>query len=381
MKLINLYSARHRLFALPFIFFLLLITSSGYLNSGQTTSRSDYKLSGKVKSTEGSSFRDMEVLLYRGIEDYPENPEAIAKTRANGKFKFKAEKNKSYVVEFRGELGAGRVFIPAENPSTRLKIVYPVTEKLVILHTNDLHFDINLHQEMTERISEIRANCSEVFLMDAGDVFVRHSARWNVNGKLMEDSAWYGKRTIEMINSMNELGYDVMTLGNHELAFIEPYTRLALESARFPLLAANIGDTPTGLPPLEHYVIFNTNTCRRLSVLGLTGGQNIPETVSKFSSLRDLSDVYIALTHIGFRNDTVLANRFPEFDVIVGGHSHHLLEEAILFNNVLVAQAGGCPHFVSDDHPVYLGIIELSLENGILKEKKGRVERITQKKK
>jgi 2',3'-cyclic-nucleotide 2'-phosphodiesterase (5'-nucleotidase family) len=122
-------------------------------------------------------------------------------------------------------------------------------------------------------------------------------------------------------------------------------------------------------------------------VLGLTTGggkegikeRGLNSTVKQHLSLRDSAEVFIALTHIGLKRDYTTCSDFPEIDVIVGGHSHDLLETAVLSNSVLIAHAGGNPHFASDQYPVYLGKIVLTLENGIVTEKKGRVIEILRK--
>ena len=141
------------------------------------------------------------------------------------------------------------------------------------------------------------------------------------------------------------------------------------------------------LPAVKSHEIFRTSTNRIITVLGLTltnAGKDdiklfdIAETAEKFKFLKDSSDVFLLLSHIGLNNDLELAKRNPEIDAILGGHSHHLLEEAALVNSVLVAQAGGNPHIVSDSHPAFLGKVVLTLENGKITEKKGKVIRFGQ---
>ncbi len=261
-------------------------------------------------------------------------------------------------------------------------VANPVAEKIVILHTNDHHFTANNLAALKDTIVHIRQKYETVFLVSAGDIFVRHPARWIVNGKLMISRNWFGDRALFMINNMNDLGYDLMTLGNHEFDYREPYTFAALDAANFPLLAANIEITTDAIPPLDAYAILNTTAGSSIAFLGLTiasGGKegvralDAFETAAGYISLRDSADIFVALTHIGLRRDYQLAEIFPDFDVIVGGHSHDLLEEAELVNGVLIAQAGGNPHIVMDTHPVYLGKIILTLENGEIVGKKGRI--------
>jgi 2',3'-cyclic-nucleotide 2'-phosphodiesterase (5'-nucleotidase family) len=60
-------------------------------------------------------------------------------------------------------------------------------------------------------------------------------------------------------------------------------------------------------------------------------------------------------------------------NLIIGGHSHHLIEGAVMVNGVLVAQAGGNPHVVSDDHPVYLGKTIVTLKDEVITKTRGYV--------
>ncbi len=286
------------------------------------------------------------------------------------------------VIQLSGQLGAGRVQVCPQELEDTLFVHYPVIETIVFLHTNDHHFDINLQDELEAKITEIRNSYPDVFLFDAGDILVRHPHRWIVNDTLEKDIEWYGQRSMEMVESMNALGYQAMTLGNHELDYKEPFTGQALMAADFPLLSANMEITTDALPSPQSHLHFSTHTGRNISVLGLSVAsgnkpgilqKDIFETAAQYMYLREESDVFVALTHIGLQNDARLAEEFPLLDIIIGGHSHHLIEEAVLVNDVLLAQAGGNRHEVSDQHPVYLGKITVRLENGQVAQKEGYV--------
>lgn len=307
-----------------------------------------------------------------------------AATKENGLLKLKVKPDQSYILEIKGDQGAGRIFLPPEKFSDTIRITYPVTEKIAFLHNNDLHFDLNHLKEFTQKVEEIRAKYDDVYLFNAGDIFVRHPNRWIDNGTL-KDTAWYAERAKFMIDKMNELGFDLMTLGNHEMAYIGNHTRVALEEAHFPLLAANFEIATDKLPPLAPYSIFETSTLRHITVLGLSYDNtkkegvlelDLNETINKYMPLKDDADAFLLLSHRGLMGDKALAERFPQFDAIIGGHSHDLLEKAMFINSVLITQAGGNPHVVSDDHPVYLGIVIFTLVNGKITDKDGRVIRI-----
>ncbi|MCA1758709.1 MAG: metallophosphoesterase, partial [Bacteroidales bacterium] len=305
-------------------------------------------VTGFVNNITGNPEESLDVKLHLNREIKPNRQYKRTEVQPDGSFQMKARPNRSYILEISGEQGSGRIFLPAESLPEKVDLTYPVTEKIVILHTNDRHFDLNHEDELAKKLEEIRAKYDDVFLFEAGDVFVRHGHRWIVNDGLVKDTAWYGQRALQMIYAMNELGYDVMTLGNHELAWMNDYTRLALEAARFPVLAANMKISTDKLPQPEPFTVLNTSTKRRIAVLGLAtdnaGREGVKEldlagTVDKYKSLKDFSDVYLVLSHLGLRKDLLLAEQFSEFDAIIGGHSHDLLEEAVVENSVLIAHA------------------------------------------
>jgi hypothetical protein len=375
----------HPVLRVRFILFcLLIIFPSPVFSSSPAT----YSLSGTISNGARLPLKDIELLLFPCPGSFHGSATERYITGTDGTFNLTAVAGQSYILELKGELGSGRVFIPRSNsggnPPGKMDIIYPVIEKIVILHTNDEHFTLNNQSELAEKISEIKEKYENVFLFSAGDIFVRHPLRWIINGRFMRNPEWYGERSLLMINSMNELGYDLMTPGNHELAYREMNTRLALEAAEFPIIAANMEIITDKLPRFKDYSILSTSTMRQLAVLGLTTGDapdgvrelDLAETVRKNLFLKDSSDIFIALTHIGLRRDRSLAEEFPQFDVIIGGHSHDLLEDAITVNSVLIAQAGGNPHIVSDSHPVYLGKIIIKMVNGKITEKTGHVLQI-----
>ena len=56
-------------------------------------------------------------------------------------------------------------------------------------------------------------------------------------------------------------------------------------------------------------------------------------------------DVIVALTHLTFAEDRALAERFPEIDVIVGGHEHFPI--TAIENRTLISKAGSDAKFVA----------------------------------
>ncbi|MDY0170214.1 MAG: PQQ-binding-like beta-propeller repeat protein [Thermoguttaceae bacterium] len=254
----------------------------------------------------------------------------------------------------------------------------PVRTTIVLLHDNDMHFNFNHREAFAAKVGEVRSRCENVFLLNAGDVFIRDPDRWND-----PRPEYYSEQSQAMIAAMNSFRYDAMTLGNHELAYIDDLTRAALDQARFPLLAANIEVTTEHLPQPKPFVVLEASDGVTVAVLGLAvaspkeGVRRLdPLGVAReYEHLREKHNVLVGLTHLGFSTDSRLAEAMDVFDVIIGGHSHTLLEEAVLVNGVLIAQAGGTPSTTPahPDRPKYLGEIVLVLEDGKVVEKRGHV--------
>lgn len=82
----------------------------------------------------------------------------------------------------------------------------PREKVVIILSTNDIHAQIQNFPQLATAVAECRDTAS-VILVDAGD-------RWTGNAYVDQAE---GRRPV--LELMNELGYDVATLGNHELTW------------------------------------------------------------------------------------------------------------------------------------------------------------------
>lgn len=283
------------------------------------------------------------------------------------------------IVRLRGDQGEGRVRVSLGADDTPLLLTYPVNTTVILLHDNDLHFNFNHREMFAAEVDAVREQYANVFLMSAGDIFVRHPDRW----ARADDVSYYIGMCAFIIDTMNAMAYDVCTPGNHELHYIDGHTRKALEMAQFPLLGANIHIETENLPSLKPYVVFETDNNLTLAVLGLTRGTGRPgvetsdpiDTARAYRRLAHEHDLFVALTHIGLGRDRELAEAVPELDVIIGGHSHNLLDEGEEVNGVLIGMAGGPPrqHQQDPDWPKYLGKIEIKFQNDRIVEKTARV--------
>jgi len=221
---------------------------------------------------------------------------------------------------------------------------------LTILHTNDIHAHLAAFDSLgaycdaekdaagkcqggTARLATAvareRGKGGNMLLLDAGDQFQGTLYFTRYKG---EANAFF----------MNRLGYDAMTLGNHE--FDDGPGTLAnfIRSLKFPMLAANVDVAAS--PELEGLVApysVREIAGRKVAIIGATQpkaarlsspGPNIgfPPLLPAMekavkAATAEGADIVIVLSHIGLEGDKKLAASVPGIDVIVGGHSHALL--------------------------------------------------------
>lgn len=220
----------------------------------------------------------------------------------------------------------------------------PREQVLVILSTNDIHAHIERFPQLATAVERCRDTAS-VVLVDAGD-------RWTGNAYV--DLA-EGRRPV--LELMHRLGYDLGTLGNHEFDVGQAALERAVDGCGFPVICANIrSGEGAQLKPFEPARVLSRGgvTLGFVAVVTNYGPNGHPDghdaifeglefadavqTAAEHVSLKDRCDVLVALTHIGSEKDRELADLAPEYDVVLGGHSHEQINE--VRNGVLLTQTG-----------------------------------------
>lgn len=226
------------------------------------------------------------------------------------------------------------------------------TEKVVILSTNDIHAQISEFPKLAAFVEQKRSEGGEVIVVDAGDRF---------SGNPYVDNA--SERGEPMILLMNKIGYEVACMGNHDFDYGQKILKKRLGEADFPVLCANMVSEGSELGILPPYYILEKGGLKFCFFsLIQTGANHIPATnpgnlgnisfryykdvAEEYKQLAGECDVMIGLTHLGFAHDSLLALAMPDFDVIVGGHSHTVVREPQLINGVLVTQTGSNLNYV-----------------------------------
>ena len=132
--------------------------------------------------------------------------------------------------------------------------------RIIIFHTNDTHARIDNFAKMAWFVDRERKNNpqADVFFMNAGD---------NFSGNPIVDQ--YEPKGEPVRQLMNHMGYDVMTLGNHEFDYGQKVLTNFIEKANFPILCANIRVETGGFPQLQPFTILETKNGIKIAVLGL----------------------------------------------------------------------------------------------------------------
>ncbi|MEO1217438.1 MAG: metallophosphatase, partial [Bacteroidota bacterium] len=237
-------------------------------------------------------------------------------------------------------------------------------QELTLLYTNDIESVYEPVQafwnpdieyiggmpQLSSLIKQERAKASTSFLLDAGDIFT---------GSLSQ--ATEGKLAFDIYSAM---GYEALTIGNHEYEYGWEKLREVMQRARFPMLNANIFYAGTDIPFARAYTILEKNGIR-LGIIGIMGIDAFTNTIMKkhveglevhdpapivqmwVDKLKPEVDMIVVLTHQnrtapmqtdkeadpevqrGFDEDFALAGKVRGIDMIIGGHSDHGLWEPV----------------------------------------------------
>jgi 5'-nucleotidase len=248
--------------------------------------------------------------------------------------------------------------------------------QMTILHTNDLHSHDESFKERERTVGGlarighlirlIRKQEPNTVVVDAGDIFQGTPIFTRYKGAVE-------------VHLLNQIGYDIFTIGNHE--FDDGVDNLAnqLKEAQFKIISANLDCSKS--PSLEKLV--------RPSLVKEIGGQKVgfvgcvtPELESLALNLSPLAlkqkgafwyqpikqeieklesegiNKIIVVSHSGLDKDRELAANIPEIDAIVGGHSHTRMDKPELFQHpgigtTIVVQTGSYGRALGKLHLVF----------------------------
>lgn len=274
---------------------------------------------------------------------------------------------------------------------------------LTIVHTNDLHshllgFSPNIEYtpqtvgddstaggwaRIASVISGIKRDRSHpVFVCDAGDFLM--GSMFHLLSR---------ERAFEL-RLLMEMGFDVLTLGNHEFDFKpEGLARIfesASASAACPaVVQSNLEFSPESADDDVLEELFDRGLIQpyrvlekegiRIGVFGLLGmdaaevapfadpvsfGEPVASARKMVRILRESEDVdlVVCLSHSGLWEDSkkseneILAREVEGIDIIISGHTHTLLESALEIDGTIIVQSGSCGKNV--------GVLDIKIKEG-----------------
>ncbi len=223
-----------------------------------------------------------------------------------------------------------------------------ISEPIRIVHTNDWH-----NGWSDARLEALREFLTpETLYLDAGDAIKAGNVGVSLGGE-------------PILDKLSGLGCAAMTLGNREFHVSRPLLQKKIAAARFPVLCANIrSKTEGGSVPTVPYKILTLGPVK-VAVFGLTVPMVTERMAARHLSdflfddpikvasglvleLREQADLIIALTHIGIKSDERLAESVAGIDLIIGGHTHVVLEELKWVGGTPIAQAGSHGRFMGE---------------------------------
>lgn len=224
--------------------------------------------------------------------------------------------------------------------------------KITVLHTNDVHSRIEPFPMDDSRlqglggaarrstiISEIRDKEDNVLLLDAGDMF-QGTPYFNL---------FDGEVELEI---MSKLSYDAGTFGNHEFDNGISGILKHFDKANFPFVTSNYDFSNTDLAgKTKEYIVIEKDGVRigifglGINVEGLVDPKNhkdviyldpveVTNRIVPILKNKEKCDLIICLSHLGYSykdenkiSDISLAAKTKGIDLIIGGHTHTLLDK------------------------------------------------------
>ena len=208
--------------------------------------------------------------------------------------------------------------------------------KTVILHTNDVHGAVEGYAYIAQLKADYEAKGAEVILVDAGD-FSQGTTYVSVS------------QGADAVTMMNTVGYDVVTLGNHEFDYGYAQLKENMTKANFKVLCADVFNED-GTPIFDTNYTYTTKSGVKIGFFGM----ETPETQTKahpgkikgltfatddaftkaaadqVEALKD-DDIVICVSHLGVGAEskpyrsTDLYAAVKGIDFIIDGHSHTVM--------------------------------------------------------
>lgn len=225
----------------------------------------------------------------------------------------------------------------------------PRAKQVTILAVNDMHAELDNFPRFAFIVDSLRGIYPELILVSGGD---------NQTGNPVNDM--YQPIGWPMIALMNEVGFDLSAVGNHEFdSDVKGFEYLS-QNANFPFLSANFDrpvDSELKVKPYHYMTLKDGTKIAFVSLLEVSEKTGLPgshpdkmrpytfyqplSVVDRLDALADSVDLAVYVNHIGFADDQKLATMLSpkRFPLIIGGHSHTYVPDGTEVNGVHITQA------------------------------------------
>ncbi|MFC7394313.1 bifunctional metallophosphatase/5'-nucleotidase [Scopulibacillus cellulosilyticus] len=218
--------------------------------------------------------------------------------------------------------------------------------KLHLYHTNDIHSHFEHWPQIIHyfknQIKQCEHDSEPYLLFDLGD----HMDRVH---PLTEGTMGKGN-----VSLLNHAGYDFVTIGNNEgITFTRDNINKAYDVREFDVILANLftgdGNRPKWCKPYAFHKINDIT----IGITGITApfkpfyeplgwdikdpGEVLPGIIEQ---VKKEADIVILLSHGGLKFDQDTAKTIEGINVILGAHTHHILEDGLNVNSTLICQTG-----------------------------------------
>lgn len=254
-----------------------------------------------------------------------------------------------------------------------LLVVAAGAAEFVIFHTSDVHGAIAARPDPNGEDGNKRIIGGYAVLNNLIETY-RQNPAYNDARIMYIDSGDYFQGTpivdrikgAVMIDFLNHLQVNAVTLGNHEFDYTYPNLVKQMKKKNFPVICCNVFEKLTGMLPefAEPYRVF-THKGRKIGIIGV----DTPETatISFAKNVKDVIfcqpapivkplvkllrksgvDFIILMSHLGFDADIKLASEVKGIDLILGGHTHKLTKEIVWappYNTPVVHSGSSCEY-------------------------------------
>lgn len=267
---------------------------------------------------------------------------------------------------------------------------------ITILHTNDTHSQIDPVSESDKTwagrggvarratlVKRIRKENPNTLMIDAGDVF-QGTPYFN-----------FYKGEVEY-KSMSLIGYDVVTLGNHDFDNGVNALAAAMKFANFDFVSTNYDVRGTALEARVKPYAIRTLAGIKIGLFGLGISPDNLITSQNFQGVKYLDPVQmtrgvvrllreqekcqmvVGMSHLGYYanpknneiGDSQVAAQVSGIDLIASGHTHTFMEKPVLQKNpegkdTIIFQVGRSG--------IYVGRIDFKIKNGKVVSSAGRL--------